>query len=99
MSEREKMYDQLIAVAVYLKQRRDSILKMWRRGATRPSTLEYFGGLDSLVLHHIPSVLNAFERDLAACKQSDIWVAREQHKEVTAEHELNCCHYVYMGKK
>ena len=96
MNGTEQRTEQLTLLADYLAGRRNVILETWRHAVdndpdlTSASTL-----LRAEFYDHIPSVLDAFERNLCARQRSETAGAAEEQKEHAAEHGLHRWHHGY----
>ena len=96
MTETELPRDQLLALASHLNSRRDSILEKWRAAVRQDSALTNATTLSSAQFYdHIPSVLDAFERNLCARSQAAAVDAAEVQKELAADHGLHRWHHGY----
>ena len=90
MSQSQQVRAALGLLATHLRQQRPSILSAWRRavdndpGLTTASTITRAQFID-----HIPALLDAFERRLAANDSIDRAQARADEKESAAEHGLH----------
>ncbi|MEX0801997.1 MAG: sensor histidine kinase [Candidatus Binatia bacterium] len=96
MNDTEQPTDQLLILTAHLNKTRDRILEMWRAAVKQDPQLTNATTLSSAQFYdHIPAVLDAFERTLAASKYSDVVEAEEVQKEVAAGHGLNRWHHGY----
>jgi signal transduction histidine kinase len=82
--------DALSRLAVYLRERRDSILRAWRRAVDADPELKTASMITrEQFVDHIPAVLDAFERRLSAQAVSERALAREEQRDSAAEHGLH----------
>ena len=96
MNQAKVPNDQLVALASHLNQRRDSILATWRDEVKRDRRLTNTSALSSAQFYdHIPSILDAFERNLSVRETADVLDATEDQKEIAAEHGLHRWHHGY----
>ena len=87
---------ELAALANYLSDRREAILATWRSAVESDPKLSSASTLSrSQFNDHIPSVLNAFERELCAGHGSETLENAEEQKEYAAEHGLHRWHHGY----
>jgi hypothetical protein len=87
---------ELAALADYFADRREAILVAWRDAVEADPALSTASTLSRVQFNdHIPSVLNAFERELRAGNVAEAVEAEEEHKESAAEHGLHRWHHGY----
>ena len=87
---------ELAALANYLSDRREAILATWRSAVESDPKLSSASTLSrSQFNDHIPSVLNAFERELCAGHGPETLENVEEQKEYAAEHGLHRWHHGY----
>jgi signal transduction histidine kinase len=87
---------ELAALANYFSERREAILATWRSAVESDPKLSTASTLSrSQFIDHIPSVLNAFERELCAGHGPEALEAAEEQKEHAAEHGLHRWHHGY----
>jgi signal transduction histidine kinase len=80
----------LSQLAVYLAERRDSILGAWRFAVDADPELKTASVITrAQFIDHIPAVLDAFERRLSAQAATERVLAREDQKDSAAEHGLH----------
>ena len=86
----------LAALADYFFGRREAILAAWRSAVEGDPKLSTASTLSRAQFNdHIPSVLNAFERELGAGHAPEACEAAEEHKEHAADHGLHRWHLGY----
>jgi signal transduction histidine kinase len=86
----------LAALADYFFGRREAILAAWRSAVEGDPKLSTASTLSRAQFNdHIPSVLNAFERELGAGHAAEACEAAEEHKEHAADHGLHRWHLGY----
>jgi signal transduction histidine kinase len=87
---------ELAALANYFSERREAILATWRIAVESDPKLSTASTLSrSQFNDQIPSVLNAFERELCAGHGPAPLEAAEEQKEYAAEHGLHRWHHGY----
>ena len=90
MSRSQRISAALELLAAHFRRQRQAILSAWRRAVdgdpelTTASTITRAQFID-----HIPALLDAFERRLAASDSIDRAQAREDEKKSAAEHGLH----------
>jgi hypothetical protein len=90
----------LAALADYFFGRREAILAAWRSAVEGDPKLSTASTLSRAQFNdHIPSVLNAFERELGAGHAAEACEAAEEHKEHAADHGLHRWHLGYNQKR
>lgn len=82
--------DSLKALAVYLTQRRETVLSAWRKAIDSDPALSTASTITrAQFIDHIPAVLDAFEYRLSAQTETERARAREEQREASAEHGLH----------
>ena len=87
---------ELAALANHFSERHTAILAMWRDAVKNDHKLSMTSTLSrSQFNDHIPSILNAFERELCARHEAETLEATEEQREHAAEHGLHRWHHGY----
>lgn len=82
--------DAVKQLAVYLAQRRETILNHWRKAVDSDPALATASTISrAQFIDHIPAVLDAFESRLTARTEAARTQAREEQREASAEHGLH----------
>jgi signal transduction histidine kinase len=90
MDTQSRARSQLAALAIFLADARDVILREWRHAVDRDPTLTAASTVSvSQFNDHIPGVLDAFARRLAAVDTEDRALARADEKSSAEEHGMH----------